>query len=550
MVFQKSESRSVATALPLAFPVMKRWRRFIVALLAFACGIPSLPAALVTVGANQNLTRAAGNQYETSVAINPTNSQLVFMASRHEPGGLYTARSSDGGVTWTNKLIGQNSVAPAGNIPRAYGNTTVAWDSFGNLFVAFLSQASAGSLGTYVALAVSKDGGSTFYAPYGTGPAIVLPAVTPAWIGDQPTVTVGPGVNGVPGSVWLTYWSNGGILVSGANVSSSGTVSNFVSQVLPGQPAGVNFGDIAIGPNGEVAVTYGPNSGSSGNIYVQVNTNGVSGAFALPRLVTPVNLGGFAFIPAQPNWGVDPEAGLAWDRSSGPHRGWLYLVYTDAPFPGSADTDIYVVASDDLGGTWNPRVRVNDDAGTNSQFLPHLSLDQSSGNVAVTWYDARHATANQTAQYYGAISTDGGAGFGANFPISAGTSDQARSIAALKKADYGDYTGNAFANGVLIPAWGDNSNSTGDNPDGTTDFDVYTAPVYVLPPLGLTQSAGNLILTWPTNAVNYVLQENAGLNPAGWTNSLAAPQNSGGQKQVTLTLTNSQRFFRLKHPGP
>ena len=529
---------------------MKNRYKFILALAICFCGWrQSLPAALVTVGTNQNLTKAAGNQYETAVTINPTNSQLVFMASRNELGGLYTARSTNGGVTWTNKLIGQSPIPPAGNIPRAYGNTSAAWDSFGNLFVAFLSQSSSSSSATYVALSVSKDGGSTFYAPYGTGPAIVLPAVTPAWIGDQPTVTVGPGANGVPGSVWLTYWSNGGILVSGANVSSSGVVSNFVSQVLPSQPAGVNFGDIAIGPNGEVAVAYGPNSGATGNLYLQFNTNGdVNAAFAAPILVTSVNLGGFSYIPAQPNWGIDPEAGLAWDRTSGPHRGRLYLVFTDAPFAGSADTDIFVVSSDDYGQNWSPRVRVNDDTGTNSQFLPHISLDQSSGNVAVTWYDARNSPANNTAQYFGAISTDGGASFSANFQISAGTSSEAASIPALKDADYGDYTGNAFANGVLIPAWADNFNSTGDNPNGAADFDVYTAPVYVLPPLGMSNTQTNLVLFWPTNYSSFVLQENPGLNPNGWTNSLVTPLIVNGQKLVSFSLTNDAHFFRLNHP--
>jgi len=527
---------------------MKHQHKVILPLAICFCGwLPSLPAAWVTVGANQNLTKAAGNQYETSVTINPTNSQLVFMASRNELGGLYTARSTNGGVTWTNKLIGQSPIPAAGDIPRAYGNTSVAWDAFGNLFVAFLSQSSSKSAATYVALALSKDGGSTFYAPYGTGSAIVLPINQLQYVGDQPTVMVGPGANGVPGSVWLTYWSYGGIWASGANVSSSGTVSNFVSQVLPSQPAGVNFGDIAIGPNGEVAVTYGPNSGSSGNLYLQFNTNGaVNASFAAPILVTSVNLGGFSYIPAQPDWGIDPEVGLAWDRSSGPHRGRLYFMFTDTPFAGSADTDIFVMCSDDYGQTWSPRVRVNDDTGTNSQFLPHISLDQSSGNVAVTWYDCRNSPSNKTAQYFGAISTDGGASFGGNFQISAGTSSEASSIAALKDADYGDYTGNAFASGVLIPAWGDNSNSTGDNPNGATDFDVYTAPVYVLPTLGMVNTRTNLVLSWPTNAASFVLQESPDL--ISWTNSTRTLTTNSTQRSVTISPLIGNKFFRLYRP--
>ena len=46
--------------------------------------------------------------------------------------------------------------------------------------------------------------------------------------------------------------------------------------------------------------------------------------------------------------------------------------------------------------------------------------------------------------------------------------------------DLGDYTGLSFAGGVFYPAWGDNSNSTRDNPDGRlSHLDVYTAKVLV-----------------------------------------------------------------------
>ena len=158
-------------------------------------------------------------------------------------------------------------------------------------------------------------------------------------------------------------------------------------------------------------------------------------------------------------------------------------MYTDSPAAGSTDTNIRVVHSGDLGATWSSPVRVNDDKGANSQFLPHISVDQSTGTIAVTWYDARESALNNTARYYGAFSNDGGATFGPNFPIAGGISDQARTAPAAtsKRSDYGDYTGNAFVNGRLVPAWADNSNSTGDNPDGATTFEVYTA--IVEPPL-------------------------------------------------------------------
>ena len=436
-----------------------------------------------TVGPNLNLTKAAGNQYEAAVAINPAHPEQVFVVARNEIGGLYKARSGDGGVTWTSQLFANRNSPPAGDVPRAYGNASVAWDDLGNLFLVYLAQGST-TAPTYVVIAVSTDGGANFFSPTGSGPALLLPYTSPLLIGDQPTVAVGPGSAGFPGSVWVTYFSQGGIWVSSAGVSGTGAVGTFTSQPLPSQPASENYGDIAVGPNGEAVVTYGPNTGSSGTIYTNTDPDGLGPApFSGYTTVVAVNVGGFTSIPAQPNWGIDPEAGLAYDRSYGPHRGRLHLMYTDAPSVGSADTNIFVVHSDDRGSTWSAPVRVNDDGGANSQFLPRISLDQSTGMIAVTWYDARNAPLNNMAQYFGAFSVDGGASFTPNVRLSLGMSDQARSVAALKKTDYGDYTANAFVNVRLVEAWADNSNSTGDNPDGATEFDVYTAVVRALPSL-------------------------------------------------------------------
>jgi hypothetical protein len=50
--------------------------------------------------------------------------------------------------------------------------------------------------------------------------------------------------------------------------------------------------------------------------------------------------------------------------------------------------------------------------------------------------------------------------------------------------DFGDYDKMDFANGVFYRTWADNSNSTGDNPDGTNALDIYTAAVTVGSPAG------------------------------------------------------------------
>jgi hypothetical protein len=129
---------------------------------------------------------------------------------------------------------------------------------------------------------------------------------------------------------------------------------------------------------------------------------------------------------------------------------------------------------------------VNDDTTMNSQFLPKISLDQTTGKIAVVWYDSRNdlgtggagdtdGVPNDDAQFWGAFSTDGGQTFTKNIQISAGTSN---SHDSGNHIDYGDYTGLSFYGGVAHPAWADNSNSTGDNPDGRLhQLDIYTAAV-------------------------------------------------------------------------
>jgi hypothetical protein len=150
--------------------------------------------------------------------------------------------------------------------------------------------------------------------------------------------------------------------------------------------------------------------------------------------------------------------------------------------------DIYVRFSDDEGATWSGPVRVNDDQTKNSQFLPKISLDPTTGNLAVVWYDSRNdlgaggpgdtdGVPNDDAQFWGAFSTNGGQTFTSNIQISAGTSNSHDSSNGI---DYGDYTGLSFFGGIAHPAWADNSNSTGNNPDGPLhELDIYTAAVAV-----------------------------------------------------------------------
>ena len=154
----------------------------------------------------------------------------------------------------------------------------------------------------------------------------------------------------------------------------------------------------------------------------------------------------------------------------------------------SNDTDIQLRYSDDNGATWSASVRINDDVGTSSQFNPKISLDSTTGAIAVAWYDARNDAGNHRRgdtngipnddiMIYATSSRDGGATFRRNQRLSKGASNDNDAGSGV---DYGDYSGFAFHNGSMYFSAADNSNSTGDNPDGAlTKFDLYAAPLSI-----------------------------------------------------------------------
>jgi hypothetical protein len=281
------------------------------------------------------------------------------------------------------------------------------------------------------------------------------------------------------------------MFATGAPVTGLGQVGAFFAgEVAPGTN-NCTYGDISIGPAGQVlqVCSLTETGQGGGKLFVNLDPDGLGPAgFGDRVFAVDTHVGGFDFIPPQPDRSVDAEPGLAWDRSGGPHNGRVYLVYSIEQKNESDNTDVYVRYSDDNGTTWSNGVRVNDDHTTNSQFMPKISLDQTTGNLAVVWYDSRadlgaggsgdtDGVPNDDAQFWGAFSTDGGLSFTSNIQISAGTSN---SHVSGNPIDYGDYTGLSFYGGIARPAWSDNSNSTGTNPDGTLHkLDIYTAAVRI-----------------------------------------------------------------------
>jgi hypothetical protein len=258
--------------------------------------------------------------------------------------------------------------------------------------------------------------------------------------------------------------------------------------VLPSS-ANHGYGYIAVGPNGEVAVSFQnllTGEGTS-TVRLSVDPDGLgSGSFN--------TLGGsYAFFttevgpedmiePHNELNGIDAEVGVAWDRSTGPYRGRLYVIFTNENANETTDdTDVWLRYSTNAASitpNWSTPKKIHDD-NAKSQFLPRIAVDQTTGNIAISWYDCRNDPGNRKVQFFATVSKDGGETFDLVTRIALGQSDRTQNDGGF---DYGDYSGSAFHNGVFFPIWADNSNSTGTNPpdaNGKIAFDIHTRKQFV-----------------------------------------------------------------------
>ncbi len=424
-----------------------------------------------------NVSARTGNESESFVVVNPTNANNIVAFSNLTSNSIFRAYSTDGGATWTRGTVATNVACCDGQ---------AAWDTFGNLFLVYINNSV-----NQINVILSTDGGITFSAPVTAGTGSV----------DQPSIAVGNG------SVWVDWNSSGSMVARGAPVTGLGVWGPFNAQQSIPSATG-SFGGIAVGPGpngGKVIVTYQNPTGGQGpaTIYANVDADGLGvGGFGARVTVSATNVGGFDFIPAQSGRSIDAEAGVVWDATGGPFNDRIYLVYTDETVNENNDTDIEMRTSTDSGATWSAPVRVNDDATTNSQFLPYVTLDSTTGTVAVGFHDCRNDNGvpgsggtnmipNDDAEYYGTYSTDGGVTWAPNTRLSGGFSNAA---AASNGIDFGDYVGQAARAGKLYTVWADNANCDGTNSNGTLHaFDLYTNTLMLPTSLQLTSAVSRKI---------------------------------------------------------
>jgi hypothetical protein len=458
----------------------------VVAAVSLLALMPAASAASSVV----NVSKRLGNQAEAAVAVDPRNPEDVVVASNLDRGtGIFVARSHDGGQTWRRTVLADGDA-----FGHACCDPTVTWDRHGNVFVGWLGFGPGGLQVTQLAIVWSQDGGDHWSLfdrvealPGGRARDTVGVRVEEDERGDaidQPTIASGRG------GLWAIWFHAGRLEAAGARVRGLGDARGFGTPRVVPHTRGCTFGDIAVGPGGEVAQVCQRNIPGTtprrSSLRVNVDRDGFGPkGFTDGEVVARTHVSLFEPIRPQRSRTVDAEAGLVWDTAtSSPFRGRLYLIFTDEHPDQSDDTDVWFLRSGNQARTWSSREHIVDLPG--SQFLPRIALDPTTGHLAVGFHDASaddglggaadtDDIANSDAMYSLVFSADGGDTWTGALGVAEGPSN---ADDADNEVDYGDYTGLAFVGGDAFPAWADNSNSTGDNPNGTLHrFDVYLSRV-------------------------------------------------------------------------
>lgn len=248
-----------------------------------------------------------------------------------------------------------------------------------------------------------------------------------------------------PFPISFCYSTNGG-----ANWSATRVVNNPVNRN--------SGGDIVIGVNGEVFLTWAAVTGTSPFTEIAAgfasSTDGGANWSVNESAITLNGISGV--LSAKQNIRVNSIPRIDVDKTNGPHRGHIYLVTTQKNLPpAGSDPDIVLYKSTDNGATWSGGIRVNGDAINNgkTQYFPAVSVDDY-GGVNVIYYDDRNTT-NDSASVFLSRSTDGGTSW-TDYQLTLSNFKPAP-IGGLGQGYQGDNIGITSSGGKIFPVWMDNS---------------------------------------------------------------------------------------------
>jgi hypothetical protein len=368
----------------------------------------------VDPGSGEDVIGDAGN--EPTLSQSPVDPDVLvcgwrefetISSSSRKAGFAY---SYDGGLTWTN---GGTLTQPPG-FPSNTQQTdpVLEVDSDGVFY--YWSEVFDPSFGQYVYK--SYTDGMTWGTPF--------PVENPVTSGDKPWIAIdrtgGIGEGNVYGG-WTNFDFSRVCFVR----SIDGGETYSPAAAIADQASTQWMLQYAVGPDGEVYAAWRDYDDNS--IYVTKSTNAQNpGTTPTFDALGP---GGVNGLDVRVDSGNDPgfidinpvgfhQIWLDVDRSSGPRRGWTYILWADSRNDGS---DVYLARSTDGGFSWQTNLRVNDDPMGNGAYQWMVAMDVApTGRIDAVWYDTRNDLSDPfpESELFYSFSVDGGSNWSPNRRIS------------------------------------------------------------------------------------------------------------------------------------
>jgi hypothetical protein len=385
-----------------------------------------------TVNPTVNITKKAGAQSETTVAIDPTNpNHMIASANDLTTANCCTTivyESTDGGRTWVDSHLG----APL-NL-ACYD----PWADFNAHGDAFFSYECGDQRIAY------RKVGETNWTNTTVVPSGPFPDRDMVTTDDTPSspffdsVYIGYDEANFNNAAHLMYSRDGfGGWVKTPKINDASST------------IGVNA---AVAPNGTVYATWLDFTGRK--LMVDKSTDG-GATWSTDHVVHNFRLNTQTFfisIPPQNVRGVLPFPFTAVAPAGTPNAGRLYVAYFDRPIGSNTGTDCFLRFSDDGGSTWSGETKVNDDNINAYNFHCMLAVNPD-GIVGVSFYSSRDDAANKKVIPFISLSSNGGVSFGQDGRLANKPSDE--TIQPFDSNQYGDYQGISATTGKFFIVWTD-----------------------------------------------------------------------------------------------
>jgi len=374
---------------------------------------------------------------EVTIAINPKNTKQVI-AGANLASSYY---SEDGGKTWKRNAVLCDSFG-------VYGDPMVFWDTAQSAYFMHLSFPNPkitkdGSWVDRVVTNKSTDFGKT-YATFSAVGKNQRKVQDKHWACvDKKTNTIhvtwtqfDKYESKVPGDSSIIRYSNS--KDGGQTWAEPKKISYYKGDCIDSDNT-VEGATPCMGPNGEIYVAW---AGPKGLVF----TKSLDGGKTFLEKETSISA-------IKNGWdykvdGVMRCNGLpftACDLSNGEHKGRIYVSWGDEK-NGEKNKDVFIVYSDDKGETWTEPILVTYHPNHKEQFMPFMTVDQTTGYLYLLYYDRQNFAEGALTDVYMAVSKNGGLKF-EYYKVNE------KSFKPDAAVFFGDYIGLSAVNSIVRPIW-------------------------------------------------------------------------------------------------